>query len=131
LIAAVIVNATKDMQSKASYQIPIGLQFVWGAIIVGGVLMLPESPRWLLAKGKEEEGRRSLSKLLGVPEDSEALNVEYAEIMGNLEHERQYGAGSWADCFKSGPGKNRQRVLTGMGIQAIQQLTVSRVSFSN
>lgn len=31
LIAAVIVNATKDMNGAQSYRIPIGLQFIWAA----------------------------------------------------------------------------------------------------
>jgi hypothetical protein len=29
LIAAVVVNGTKDMEGAASYRIPIGLQFIW------------------------------------------------------------------------------------------------------
>jgi hypothetical protein len=32
LIAAIVVNGTKDKASRASYQIPIGLQFIWGMV---------------------------------------------------------------------------------------------------
>lgn len=31
LIAAVIVNATKDFSGASCYRIPIGLQFIWAA----------------------------------------------------------------------------------------------------
>lgn len=31
LIAAVIVNGTKDMDNAGCYRIPIGLQFIWAA----------------------------------------------------------------------------------------------------
>lgn len=37
--------------------------------------------------------------------------------------ERELGSGSYADCFRSGQGKYRLRTLTGMAVQALQQLT--------
>lgn len=42
LIAAVVVNATKDINTTACYRIPIGIQFIWAAILGGGLLVLPE-----------------------------------------------------------------------------------------
>lgn len=123
LIAAVIVNATKDRMNASSYQIPIGVQFIWGMIIAVGVVFLPESPRWLMMKDKNDRARRSLSRLLGQPEDSVEVSQEYATIAANLEHERKNGRASWADCFRTGESKALQRTATGMAIQALQQLT--------
>lgn len=42
LIAAVVANGTKDRNDALSYQIPIFLQFIWAAILAGGLALLPE-----------------------------------------------------------------------------------------
>jgi len=123
LIAAIVVNGTKDKASKASYQIPIGLQFIWGAILIIGLAILPESPRYLLMKGRDEQARRSLARVLRNDPDSQQVNEELAEIAANLHHERSVGSTSYLDCFRSGPGRNALRTWTGIGLQALQQLT--------
>jgi len=125
LIAAVIVDATKNRPNASSYQIPIGVQFIWGAIIAGGTIFLPESPRWLLSVGKTDQARRSLSKLLGASEDSPEVSTQFAEISANLEFEQKQGKARWVDCFRQGESKSLQRITTGMAIQGLQQLTGS------
>lgn len=88
--------------------------------------ILPESPRWLLLKDKEEQAKKNLSRLLGEAENSQAVTTEFAEISANLEHERSLGKGTWMDCLKYGESKTRLRIFTGMALQALQQLTVSQ-----
>ncbi|GAA5871792.1 hypothetical protein JCM16303_000865 [Sporobolomyces ruberrimus] len=123
LIAAVVVNATKDMDNRAAFQIPIGLQFIWGAILVIGLAILPESPRYLLMKGRDEKARKALSRVLRADPDSAMVNEELAEIAANIHHERSLGNASYIDCFRGGPGRNATRTWTGIGLQALQQLT--------
>lgn len=126
LVAACVVYATKGRPDNSAYEIPIAIQFVWGALIIGGMCILPESPRWLLLKDKEEQAKKNLSRLLGEAENSQAVTTEFAEISANLEHERSLGKGTWMDCFKYGESKTRLRIFTGMALQALQQLTVSQ-----
>lgn len=123
LIAAIVVNGTKDINSEACYRIPIGIQFIWAAILSGGLFFLPESPRYLILKGRDDEARRSLGRLLATAPDSEEVQAEYVDIATNLEAEREVGATSYLDCFRMGPGKNCLRVCTGIALQAWQQLT--------
>ncbi|GAA5914242.1 sugar porter family MFS transporter [Sporobolomyces salmoneus] len=123
LIASIVVNATKDFSGASSYQIPIGIQFVWAAILGIGLFILPESPRWLLLKGRDEDARRSLARIFKSDPDSQTVNEELAEIAANIHHERSLGTATYLDCFRGGPGRNRLRTLTGCGIQALQQLT--------
>ncbi|WRT68104.1 uncharacterized protein IL334_005079 [Kwoniella shivajii] len=54
-LAYLVDLGTHHLQSSASWRIPIGLQLVWGAFSMGGSLLLPESPRLLLGKGKEKQ----------------------------------------------------------------------------
>jgi len=123
LVAAIVVNATQNIDNASSYRIPIGIQFAWAFILSVGLFILPESPKWLILKGKEEEAKNSLSRLLSIPPTSPQVLCEYEEVCENLRAERAMGTSTYADCFKSGPGKYRLRTLTGMGIQALQQLT--------
>ncbi|SCV69824.1 BQ2448_1218 [Microbotryum intermedium] len=123
LIASIVVERTKGINSEASYRIPIGLQFIWAFILGGGLLVLPESPRWLLMRNREEDAQHSLARVLGTDIDSAAVNEEFAEIAASLHHERSLGGSSYIDCFRNGPGKNGLRTWTGIGLQALQQLT--------
>ncbi|EFP88944.2 uncharacterized protein PGTG_15147 [Puccinia graminis f. sp. tritici CRL 75-36-700-3] len=123
LVAAIVVNATQDINNASSYRIPIGIQFVWAVILSLGLYILPESPKYLILKGREEEAKKSLSRLLSIPATSPQVLSEYDEVCESLRAERAMGTSTYADCFKSGPGKYRLRTLTGMGIQALQQLT--------
>jgi SP family sugar:H+ symporter-like MFS transporter len=42
LLAAIFNNATKNRPNHSSYRIPIGIQFIWAAILAGGMALLPE-----------------------------------------------------------------------------------------
>ena len=42
LLAAIFNNATKDRPNHSSYRIPVGIQFIWAAILAGGMAVLPE-----------------------------------------------------------------------------------------
>lgn len=55
--------------------------------------------------------------------DSQEVNEELAEIAANLHHERSVGQTSWLACFSYGEGKNGLRTWTGIGLQALQQLS--------
>jgi SP family sugar:H+ symporter-like MFS transporter len=123
LLAAIVNNATKDRADHSSYRIPIAIQFVWAAILSGGLLFLPESPRWLIKKGHDEKARQSLGRLFSADPHSDEVNAEFANVLANLEAEKEIGQTSYLDCFRPGPGKNLLRTLTGISLQAWQQLT--------
>lgn len=129
LVASVVVNATQNFNDASCYRIPISVQFCWSAILGVGLLFLPESPRHLLAKGDEEGCLKALGRILSAPVDSATVSEEYADIAANLHHERALGTTSYFDCFRPGQeNKIAWRTWTGIGIQALQQLTGINVS---
>lgn len=87
------------------------------------MLLLPESPRYLLLKGKHVEARKSLGRLMSLPHDAPEVDAEAMEISLALESEMKDGAGSYADCFKNNESRNGWRVWTGILMQGWQQLT--------
>jgi SP family sugar:H+ symporter-like MFS transporter len=90
-------------------------------ILIGGMLLLPETPRFLIKQGKPEQAAKALSKLRRLPDDHEAIQEELAEVQANHEYELSLGNASYVDCFKGNVGK---RLLTGCGLQALQQVRV-------
>jgi len=84
------------------------------------MLILPETPRYLIRSGKPEKAARSLAKLRRLPEDHAAIRDELGEITANHEYELSLGKATYLDCFK---GNLLKRQLTGCGLQALQQLT--------
>jgi MFS transporter, SP family, sugar:H+ symporter len=120
LLAAIVDWATQNRQDTGSYRIPIAVQFAWAIILISGMLLLPETPRYLIKKEKYDEAAQSLSRLRRIPADSSSIKAELSEIKANHEFEMRLGKASYADCFK---GEMLKRQLTGMGVQALQQLT--------
>jgi sugar porter (SP) family MFS transporter len=123
LLAAVINNATQFREDHSSYRIPIAVQFIWAVILSAGMLYLPESPRWLIKRGKDKDAAKALGRLLSLPPDDPAVEMELDDIRANLEQEQKVGESTYLDCFKNGPNKIALRTLTGIFIQAWQQLT--------
>ncbi|EFX03061.1 major facilitator superfamily transporter monosaccharide [Grosmannia clavigera kw1407] len=120
LLAAILDNATHNRNDTGSYRIPVAVQFAWAIILIGGMLFLPETPRYLIRRDNIDGAARSLSRLRLLPPDHPAITAELAEIQANHKFELELGSASYIDCFR---GDMLKRQLTGMGLQALQQLT--------
>jgi SP family sugar:H+ symporter-like MFS transporter len=46
LVASLVTFGTQHMSGDSGWQIPVGLQFIAPAIILGLLPFVPESPRW-------------------------------------------------------------------------------------
>ncbi|KAM3501940.1 hypothetical protein MY11210_009222 [Beauveria gryllotalpidicola] len=123
LLAASIINIiTSRIPNSSSYRIPLGLQIVPALIITAGLLILPETPRFLVKKGRNEEAGISLSRLRRLDITHPALIEELHEIIANHQYELTLGDASWKEIFVGTPHLAR-RTFTGCGLQMLQQLT--------
>lgn len=131
LLASVVVYATQDRKDASAYRIPIGIQFPWAFILGGGLLFLPDSPRYYVKRGRIEDAIEALSRVRGQPKESNFVQVEIAEIVANEEYERALipdttWFGSWANCFKGSlwdSKSNLRRTILGTSMQMMQQWT--------
>ncbi|ODQ67694.1 general substrate transporter [Nadsonia fulvescens var. elongata DSM 6958] len=122
LLAAIVNNALKDKENSSSYRVPLAIQIVWAIILIIGMLFLPETPRFWVRKNQINKAAKSLSILRKLPEDHPALVKELSEIKANHEYESSFGEGSYLDCFRGG-SRQQLKIFTGMGLQALSQLT--------
>lgn len=129
LLASCVTYGTEDRTNTGAYRIPIAIQFIWAMILGGGLLFLPDSPRYFVKRGHIQKAINSLSRLRGQPADSEYIQVELAEVIANDEYERAMipstgWFSSWANCFKGGlwnQQSNLRRTILGTSLQMMQQ----------
>lgn len=84
------------------------------------VFLVPESPRWLLARGKEDEARNVLGKLTSPSE----VEQEIRSVHGSLSSKAVKTG--FAELFKHGV---RFIVLLGIGITVLQQMSGANAVF--
>lgn len=67
------------------FRIPIMMQLFFPTVVIVGLFFCPESPRWLVEKGRIEQARRSLQFV----RSGEKVEEELANIMVAIEYEQQ------------------------------------------
>lgn len=78
-------------ESTWSWRIPSILQGFFPLIQLCGLYFVPESPRWLLAKGRSEEARALLVKHhANGDEDSPLVNYEMRTMEDHIQHQRNH-----------------------------------------
>jgi sugar porter (SP) family MFS transporter len=112
------------MQKDAAWLVPICLQLTPAAILFLGMLFMPFSPRWLLHHGREEEARRILANLRGLPEDHDLVELEFLEIKAQSLFEKR----TVAEHF---PGLREQTAWNTFKLQfvAIKSLFQTKAMF--
>ncbi len=114
----IIDLASHHLDNSASWRIPVGLQMLFGVVLIGGMSILPESPRHLLYKGRTEEARRTIAMLNSTTPESQLTDDIVAELQEGLQAENQGGKATWRECFSPGVA---QRTIIGMMLQTFQQ----------
>jgi len=121
LIQFFIQFGTSTLNSTASFRIPWGLQMIPAIILIIGMTVFPESPRWLFDQGHEQDALQILADLHGGGDlNNELVQLEWAEIREQVEFERKEGAKSIFDLFKPSVAR---RVMLGTSLQMWSQLT--------
>ncbi|PMD65982.1 putative MFS monosaccharide transporter [Hyaloscypha bicolor E] len=106
--------------STVSWRFPIAFQIFFALILLAFILELPESPRWLILKGNEDEALNVIAALADLPTDDRLVRTEFVEIKDTVLEMKEHG---WADLFSMGPERNFHRVVLGYVNQVFQQIS--------
>ncbi|MCO5566239.1 hypothetical protein L7F22_019915 [Adiantum nelumboides] len=74
------IGGTGDSQSRAAWLVPITIQILPAIILAIGIMFLPQSPRWLMDQGRDEECLEVIANLRRQSPDSPLVQLEYLEL---------------------------------------------------
>ncbi|ELU38012.1 hexose transporter [Rhizoctonia solani AG-1 IA] len=117
IVAAWSTFGTFRIPSNWSWRIPSALQGLSSVIQLALIWFLPESPRWLVSKGRDDEARQVLVKWhAGGREEDPLVAMEYTQIKEALGLESQNANASWLDLFRTPGNRRRIRIIFGIAV---------------
>lgn len=117
-----VIKSMLPRQDQWSYRIPYALQWMWPVPLLIGILLAPESPWWLVRKGRIEDAKRALLRLTSLNRETDFDADETIAMMVHttaLEEKITAGA-SYFDCFR---GADLRRTEIVCMVWAIQNLS--------
>ncbi|KAG8725559.1 hypothetical protein FRC09_011286 [Ceratobasidium sp. 395] len=100
-----------------SWRIPSALQGLSSLIQFVFVWFIPDSPRWLISKGRDQQARDILQKWhAGGEENNGLVNFEYREIKRAIVLEAEQDRSSWVDLFRTPGNRRRMRIIIAVAL---------------
>lgn len=107
--------------SSYAWRVPTILQCIIPIVILGLLMLIPETPRWLASHDRPDECLAVLARVADTGEDDIEVQKLHTVITETVAYEASRQAG-WRDIVRRDPIKSRRRFLIACGIQMFQQL---------
>lgn len=104
---------------SVAWRTPLAFQIVFCLIILSTIWAMPESPRWLILKGREEDAIEVLAALADAEPDAKEVHNEFVAIKDAVT---EMSKGSFADLFTMGKERNFHRTVLAYTNQMFQQI---------
>ena len=101
IFAGFIANVAVKDTGKISWRLQLGSAFIPSFILLIGIWFCPESPRWLMKKGRNDQAFRSFLRLRAHPVIA-ARDFYYSYVIYEEEKREAQGANYFSrlrDCF--------------------------------
>ncbi|OJD22453.1 hypothetical protein ACJ73_06198 [Blastomyces percursus] len=126
-VANCINFGTEGRNDSGSWRITIGITFIWILILGIGMSFFPDSPRYDYRTGKVDRAKESMMRFYGIPDNHQQLHLELEEIREKYEEDMAAKDQPWYEIFYA--PRMRYRILLGVALQALQQLTGANYFF--
>jgi hypothetical protein len=105
---------------EVAWRFPLAIQILFAVVIFSSILNLPESPRWLVMQGRNEEALEILECLNEKPrEDPYIVN----ELISIQETVKEMSKGSYRSLFDMSEYREFHRVALAYINQMFQQIS--------
>lgn len=111
--------------NQVAWRLPIAFQIVFALIICCTIMGLPESPRWLILKGREDEALDVLAALADQSSDDKFVRNEFEAIRDTVLEQSK---GTFRDLFVMTKDRERHRVILAYVNQMFQQISGKKLS---
>ncbi|KAF2726316.1 general substrate transporter [Polychaeton citri CBS 116435] len=106
--------------AEVSWRFPLAFQIFFALIIFGSIMNLPESPRWLVMRGKEEEALEVLEAINNSTRDDPYIMNEFDEVKATVV---EMSKGSYRSLFEMTEYREFHRVVLAYVNQMYQQIS--------
>ncbi|KAJ7032212.1 maltose permease MAL61 [Mycena alexandri] len=129
-----VIKSMLGRTDQWAYRIPYALQWMWPVPLLIGVALAPESPWWLVRRGRLEDAKKSLLRLTSksgaslaaenIGEAKEGKEFDADETLAMMQHttyleEKLTTGATYWDCFK---GTDLRRTEIVCMVWAMQNL---------
>lgn len=126
LVANWVGYGCQFLKNDGQWRIPLAIQIVPAVMLLLGMFLLPFSPRWLIAQGREEEAYAVVQKLHSNIKNEEFTKLEFAEMVEQIKYEKEHYQTRFSDLWAT--KAMARRTATGMLVQICCQFTGINVS---
>ncbi|KAJ9143432.1 Sugar transporter [Pleurostoma richardsiae] len=113
----------RNYDTSITWRFPIAFQILLALIYMAGVLLLPESPRWLCKVDRVDEATKVMAAVNGESRDSQRTRDDIRSILDAIAIEDQVGSAfKVRDLTTGGPSQHRRRLILGITSQFFQQI---------
>ncbi|RFU25482.1 hypothetical protein B7463_g10852, partial [Scytalidium lignicola] len=115
-VAAWLTFGTNKIAGNWAWRAPSIVQAFPSLLQITFIWFVPESPRWLISKGKNEKALRVLAKAHAMGnEQDEVVQLEYHEIRQTIKLEQELEKNSYLELIRTPGNRHRLIILISLG----------------